>query len=362
MKKACMPRMSPSLVLASSLLLAQAAAQAQMPAAGAAHLPDTVCRTPGKAVDETGYVTIGGIEQWVRIKGSSCSNPIVLMVHGGPGNPTTPWADAVYQAWEKDFTLVQWDQRGAGMTWRRNPLADDVPLRVEQLRDDGLEVARYAARRFGKRQVILMGGSWSSVLGVHMAKAGPALFCGFLTSSQVVGPLPAQASLDATLALARAAGDQDSVAKITALGALPWTDPRAPGIFRRVMRKYERLRTEPVPKAWTVNAPAYATLAYDADYTAGEDYSWLQFVGLKGDGIASRIDLYKLGPAFAMPVYMVQGQEDLLTMPAPSKRYFDFIQAPRKDYVLVPRAGHDPNPPMVDAQYRLLKEHLSSCP
>jgi len=361
MKKAGMPRMSFPLVLAASLLLAQAPAHAQAPAAGVARLPDTVCRTPGKAVDETGYVAIGGIEQWVRIKGSSCSNPIVLLVHGGPGNPTTPWADTVYQAWEKDFTIVQWDQRGAGMTWRRNPLKDDVPLRVEQLRDDGLEVARYAARRFGKRQVILMGGSWSSVLGVHMAKAGPDLFCGFLTSSQVVGPLPAQDSIDAALALARAAGDQESIAKLTALGPLPWTDPRAPGILRRVIRKYERLRTEPVPKAWNDYAAAYATPEYEADYTAGEDYSWLQFVGLKGDGIVSKIDLYKLGPAFAMPVYMVQGQEDLLTMPAPSKRYFDFIQAPRKDYVLVPRAGHDPNPPMVDAQYRLLKERLANC-
>ena len=361
MTKAPMPRMPLLVALASSLLLAQPQVQAAAAAATAARLPDTVCRTAGKAVDEKGYLTIGGIEQWVRIKGSSCANPIILMVHGGPGNPTTPWADNVYQPWEKDFTIVQWDQRGSGMTYRRNPLKDDVPLRVEQLRDDGLEMARHAARRFGKRQVILMGGSWSSVIGVHMAKAGPDLFCGFLTSSQVVGQLMDQDSIDATLALARAAGDQESIAKVEALGPLPWTDPRAPGIIRRVIRKYERLRTEPVPKAWTVNAPEYATSEYEADYTAGEDYSWLQFVGMKGDGIASKIDLYKLGPAFAMPVYMVQGQEDLLTMPAPSKRYFDFIQAPRKEFVLVPRSGHDPNPPMVDAQYKLLKQRLGDC-
>lgn len=362
MKKACMPRMFLPLVLAASLLLAQAPAQAQAPAAGAARLANTLCRTPGKAVDEADYVAIGGIEQWVRIKGSSCSNPIVLLVHGGPGNPTTPFADNYYKAWENDFTIVQWDQRGAGMTFKRNPLTDDVPLMIEQLRDDGLEMARYARHRFGKRQVILVGGSWSSVLAVHMVKADPALFCGVVSNSQVVAePLPDQASLDATLALARAAGDSDAIARIEALGPLPWTDPRAFGIFRRVIRKYENARTEPVPKAWFASRPEYATPEYEAAYTAGEDYSWLQFVGLKGDGIASRIDLYKLGPKFAVPFYMVQGQEDLLTMPASSKRYFDFIQAPRKDYVLVPRAGHDPNPPMVEAQYRLLRERLGNC-
>jgi len=327
------------------LLLLHHAAQAQ------------ACTTPGRAIDDKGFVSIGGIEQWVRIKGSSCANPIVLIVHGGPGNPTTPWADNVYKAWEKDFTIVQWDQRGAGKTFGRNPVKDEEPLVVERLRDDGVEVARYAARRFGKRKVILMGGSWSSVLGVYMARSNPEMFCGFVSSSQVVGNAVSQrGSYDATLALARAAGDADSVSKLDAIGPPPWADPRSPGIIRRIMRKYEALSTEPAPKAWWTPAPEYATPKDEADYTAGEDYSWLQFVGLKGDGISSKIDLYKLGPKFELPIYMVQGEQDLLTMPEPGKRYFDFIQAPHKEYVLVPRAGHDPNPPMVAAQYRLLKK------
>jgi hypothetical protein len=73
--------------------------------------------------------------------------------------------------------------------------------------------------------------------------------------------------------------------------------------------------------------------------TAGEDYSWLQYVGMKGDGIASKIDLYKLGPKFGVPFYKLQGQEDLLTMPEPSKRYFDFIEAPSKEFLLVRARG-----------------------
>lgn len=210
-------------------------------------LPDTVCTTAGQPVDDQGFVRIGGIEQWVRIKGSSCANP-----------------------------------------------------------------------------------------------------------------LPTRESIDATLALARAAGDTASVDKIEALGPLPWTNPRSTGIFRRVIRKYEGLRTEPVPAAWTGLSPEYLTAQYEADYTAGEDYSWLQFVGLKGNGIASKIDLYQLGPRFEMPFYMVQGEQDLLTMPAPSKRYFDFIEAPHKEFVLVPRTGHDPNPPMVATQLQLLKK-IGNC-
>lgn len=357
--------MHPNFLKIALALVAVALAQASRsatPATVASGPPqDTRCSGAGQPVDEKGFVPIGGIEQWVRIKGSSCANPVVLLVHGGPGNPTTPFADQVYRAWEKAFTIVQWDQRGAGMTYGRHPLGDEVPLRIEQLRDDGLEVARYAARRFGKRRVILLGGSWSSVLGVHMAKTEPALFCGFVSSSQVSGPLPDQASIDATLALARAVGDQASIDKVRSLGPLPWTDPRAFGVFRRVIRTYERSRTAPLPPDWKVISPDYATPRAEADYTAGEDYSWLQFVGLHGDGIASKIDLYKLGPKFELPFTMVQGEQDLLTMPAPSRRYFDFIQAPHKEFVTVAHAGHDPNPPMVEAQYRVLRRMAPSC-
>jgi pimeloyl-ACP methyl ester carboxylesterase len=226
-----------SLVLIHTPAIAKGGMKGAFPGPG--WLPDSVCTTPGKAVDEKGYVRIGGIEQWVRIKGSSCANPIVVLVHGGPGNPTTPFADKFYPSWEKDFTIIQWDQRGAGMTYGRNPVTDDVPLVIEQLRDDGIEVARFAAKRFGKSRVILLGGSWSSILGVQMVKAEPRMFCGYISTSQVVGPLPTRHSIDATLALARAAGDYESVAKIEALGPLPWTNPRYPGIFRRVIRKYE---------------------------------------------------------------------------------------------------------------------------
>jgi pimeloyl-ACP methyl ester carboxylesterase len=347
-----------ALAALASLASAPMAAVAQ-PVAGA--LLDTVCTTASTPLDDKGFVRINGMEQWVRIKGSSCANPIIVLIHGGPGNPTTPFADNVYKDWEQHYTIVQWDQRGSGMTYGRTPLADDVPLRIEQLRDDGLAVARFAAKRFGKRQVILMGGSWSSVLGVHMVKTDPAMFCGYISSSQLVNEFRQRGSYDATLARARAASDADSIAKLDAIGPPPWTNPRNAGILRRVIVKYERLVTTPAPKSWWATSPEYATAKAEADYAAGEDYSWLQFVGLHGDGIASTIDLYQLGPKFAVPFYMVQGAEDLLTMPESSKRYFDFIEAPRKQFVLVPAAGHDPNPPMVEAQYKLLREQLGTC-
>src|ERR1039458_5251176 len=69
---------------------------------------------PAKGVDEASYVSIGGIEQWVTIRGEDRSNPVLLFLHGGPGDVTNPWSFATVAPWEAHFTVVQWDQRGAG--------------------------------------------------------------------------------------------------------------------------------------------------------------------------------------------------------------------------------------------------------
>lgn len=315
------------------------------------------CRTPGQPIDESGFITIGGIRQWVTVEGRDCANPVVLIVHGGPGNPNTPFAHALFGEWAKDFTVVQWDQRGSGKTYGANKPAEDEPLTLQRLTADGVEMARYATQRFGKRKVIIMGGSWGSALAVNIAMAAPDLFSAYVGTAQLVNyQLDMAASYAKTLGLARAAGDTESIGKLEDLGAPPWTNPRAFGILRRITRKYEGLATDAPPKGWFTFGPGYDTPAYETDYTAGEDYSFLNFVGLAGDGMGPKIDLRKLGMAFAMPVYMLQGEADLVTPPEVSKAYFDDLTAPKKAFVPLASTGHDPNQTMIDAQLAALEQ------
>lgn len=314
------------------------------------------CEDPSKPIDEQGFVPINGIEQWVTIKGERCGNPVLLMVHGGPGNPLTPYAHKLFGPWEKDFTMVHWDQRGAGMTYGRKPPREDEPLTMEQLTADGIAVAEYAIRHLGKRKLLLWGSSWGSMLGIQMAHARPQLFDAYVGAVQVVDYKSNEAAFyDGLLRATRANGDTESLAKLEALGTPPWKDPRAFGIARRIDRKVEAALTDPAPKSWWRPAPLYSTPKYEADYEAGEEYSFLQFVGYKGDGMFSRYDLARMGKRFALPVYFVMGQEDLLSSAAVARRYFDTIEAPAKDFIVVPRTGHDPNEAMLAAQYQVLQ-------
>lgn len=317
------------------------------------------CRAPGQTVDESGYVRIGGIQQWVTIAGQDCANPVVLIVHGGPGNPNTPFAQNLFGPWTKDFTVVQWDQRGAGKTYEANPPAEGASLTIEQLAGDGVEVARYITQRLGKRKVILMGGSWGSALAVHIAKAQPDLFHAYVGTAQLVSYADdVKLSYTRTLELARAASDVETIDKLEKLGPPPWTNPRAFGILRRATRKYDALKTDPAPAGWFKSAAGYDTPAYEAAYEAGEDYSFLQFVGLAGDGMGPRIDLRKLGTRFEMPVYLLQGDEDLVTPPEISRAYFESLTAPAKAFIRLPRTGHDPNRAMIDGQLDVLETRV----
>ena len=347
------------LMLAVSLLLAPSAALAAAPMQDPG-LP----RCPAKGpITGAGFVAIGGIDQWLTIDGSSCDKPVVLFISGGPGNPMSPFSRAIYGGWTKDFTIVQWDQRGAGMTFARNPGTVSSPLTMDRMAADGIAVAQHLARRLHTRKIFLVGGSWGSALGVHMAKRRPDLFRAYIGIAQIIRhPDNARASVAATRALAAAAGDSKTVATLDALGPLPWPNPRNFGILRRATRAYEAPRTDPAPAAWWVPAPSYTTPTAQAAYEAGEEYSYLQFVGMHGDGMLSAIDLPRLGRRFDLPVYLVQGSEDLVTVPALSKAYFDSIVAPRKNYVLLQRTGHDPNPAMENEVYCLLQAELRASP
>lgn len=317
------------------------------------------------AVQEQGYIPLNGIEHWLTVQGDDCRNPVLLFIHGGPGNPMSPFAEKVYGDWARHFTLVQWDQRGAGRTYARNlPVRElepeefeRTPLTLALMAQDGIAVAEYLQRRLGHAKLILTGSSWGSALAVEMAHQRPDLFHAYLSVAQLVGPADLQASYALAAQRASELGDAAAQATLQRLGPPPWKDPRSFGQLRRLIRGYEARRTEPGP-AWRP-APAYATPEDEAALEAGEDFSFLKFVGYRADGMLWRLDLATQRTQFKLPVILVQGEEDLLTPPAVTRAYFERLTAPYKKLVTVPRAGHDPNGPLLATQLQLLKDEIT---
>lgn len=319
-------------------------------------------------IEDGRFVTLGGIEQWVTIKGDRRDLPIVLFLHGGPGNPTSLWSESLYAGWSRSFTLVQWDQRCAGRSYARNlPVEEELSLElfyateltVDRLTRDGIELAEYLIRTLGQERIILTGTSWGSVLGLHMIKARPDLFHAYVGVSQLVSYADGLArGYDRVLALAREQADADAVAELESLGPPPWENPRSFGRFRRVIRRYEAARTSPAVELEVVD-PVYETNDYRAAYAAGEELSFLKFVGLKNDGMAAGIDFLRADPRYDVPIFLIQGEEDLLTVPEVTEAFYERIEAPAKALIRVPAAGHDPNVAMLKAQFDVLADRIA---
>nr|WP_294950264.1 alpha/beta hydrolase [uncultured Mucilaginibacter sp.] len=316
-------------------------------------------------INEKRFININGIEQWVTIKGDS-SKPVILFVHGGPGSPLSPYADAIYSGWEKDFVLVQWDQRGAGKTFGRTAPAELSPdylashiLTAEQIVNDGISLVEYLEKYLHKQKVTLFGSSWGSVIAAQMAVKQPDLFTAYVGHSQVVNP--AENFLKAyqkVSGLAKATNDQQSLDMLAAIGAPPYERAQAAGKLFRIIKKYERLASTPAPEAWWKMAPEYDNKEDNQHREDGDDYSFLSFVGDAKMGVrsmAAGINLANNNYVFKIPVYLIQGEEDILTSKEVSQAYFDKIVAPRKQFIIIKKAAHGFDESVVKEQLRLFK-------
>jgi pimeloyl-ACP methyl ester carboxylesterase len=290
-------------------------------------------------IDERRYVRIGGVEQWITIRGHDRDNPAVLILHGGPGAPVSPLPGHFLQ-WERYFTVIQWDQRGAGKSYSPSQAVPSIELMVQ----DALDVSEYARGRLHRNKISLVGHSWGSVLGIRMIRTRPQIFNAWVGTGQIVNMQRNEVVAYAgVLAKARARGDKDGVDALEKSGPPPYGHIRQMGTQRRWAMQYEPgLRYGPIgPKglfAELLTAPDYSfkdLVNYFRGVIAGDD-----FFGQSLDGPLMGVDLPALGTDFSIPFFVVEGAEDDITPASLAKAYFDHISAPRKAFLLMQDAGH----------------------
>jgi pimeloyl-ACP methyl ester carboxylesterase len=323
------------------------------------HLAAQVARVhTAEGISEQMFVQIGGIPQWITIKGEDRDNPVVLFVHGGPGDALSPYADSRYAGWGKSFTLVQWDQRGAGRTFMKNGPSIEPTMTVERMAQDGIEVAEFLTRHLHQRKIIILGGSWGSILGIYMAHVRPDLFYAYVGSAQMVNwQEDLSASYARVLGMGRAAGDQEAIAALTAIGPPPWHSIAKWPVYRKWERIYQAKLVTAPPNPATIS-PEYASPEDQAQYAEADDFSFMHFWGGTLSGPLTKVDLPALGKTFAILIFIIQGQEDLTADPELAKAYFDSIKAQSKQFYLVPGTGHEDSTTSLALTLKVLIEQV----
>jgi len=273
------------------------------------------------------YTSIGGIEQWIEIGGDSPDNPVLLFLHGGPG-ASSRFAAMALKPWQRHFTVVHWDQRGAGRTLARNGEAGCGRLTIERMIADAIEVSEYLTNHLGKDKIILLGHSWGSVLALNMIRRRPELFAAYVGTGQVVNMRRNEEfNYMRQLAQARAAGNEQAVAALEEIGPPPYQD-RAK---IRLLREWADVAASGTGDDPRPRPPARPTNLTPEDIQlipAGFLFSGNQlFEEL------CEIDLSALGLDFPIPMFCFMGAEDQQTAFALAEAWFASLNAPRKAFV-----------------------------
>jgi pimeloyl-ACP methyl ester carboxylesterase len=292
--------------------------------------------TSPDGVDEARYVAIGGIDQWITIRGWDRANPVLLFLHGGPGDPTNPWSFMFFAPWEKQFTIVQWDQRGAGRTLQKSGPGIAPTIILDRMVRDGIELSEYLCTYLRKRSIVILGHSFGSVLGVLMARARPERFAAYVGTGQVGNASRNYfVAYDALVVKARALGNKQALDELESVGPPPY----ASGAGYRVQWKWS-----------TIFEGADKFLAGNIGRTLVAPRGSAQDVVNDADGMVGSADRLvpqtqslgpeELGLVFHIPIFFIQGAEDFTTATSLAKEYFDALAAPRKAFVTIPNGGH----------------------
>jgi pimeloyl-ACP methyl ester carboxylesterase len=285
-----------------------------------------------QSIDESGFVPIGGIDQWIAIRGQDDRNPLILFLHGGPADAESPFLRE-FVPWEHDFTVLNWDQRGSGKTYGENGPATPG-MTVERMADDAVEVAQYALKKLKKPKLILLGHSWGALLGLYAVAQRPDLFYAFVGTGQPVNwTLTIEDRERWARKQAVAEHDTAAIQALDSIAALPVSD------MNRVMASNKW--------RWSSSDAQYLTIERDfigpAPFpTEGNVANWLagqDFTGPKLWPTIVNFDARKQFPKIPIPFFVIEGRDDHAVSFEAAKTYVKQVRAPIKAFIPID-GGH----------------------
>lgn len=293
----------------------------------------------GSVAELTG-VDIGTHQAKLMIRGHSTDNPVLLFLAGGPGGSEYGAMRRHLAELERHFTVVTWDQRGAGTAY--SELDPTGTVSPEGAVSDTIAVTEYLRDRFGQQTIYLLGQSWGSTLGVLAVQQRPDLYAAFIGTGQMVS----QSATDRifyrdTLAWAQRTGNDELASELLASGPPPYED----------MLRYEAALSheqDVYPYDHSANSEGSGQMS---ENLLVEEYALIDQIHVLGafmDTFAAlypqlqEIDFRRTATDFSVPVFFVQGAHEADGRALPFNEWYPMIDAPIKDRVVLETSGHRP--------------------
>lgn len=295
------------------------------------------------SLSEKVFLTINGVDQGMFIRSADPTHPVLLYLHGGPGMPMRFLEQRYPTGLERDFTVVWWEQRGAGLSY--DPGMAPETMTVPRLVADTVAVADAMRARFGKDKIYLMGHSWGSFIGIQAAAKAPDRFHAYIGVAQVTDQLQSERlSYDFMLDAYRAQGDLKMARQLEA--AFEMTVPLPQPYMALRDAAMHRLGVGTTREMRSVISGVFLPVWMDRGYTLSEKLGvwrgkWSEASARLWNEVLAT-DIRKVVPKLEIPVYFLHGIDDYTVSGVLAKAYLDQLEAPLKGFYTYLHSAHSP--------------------
>ena len=290
------------------------------------------------SISELKSVQINGEDLTVLIRGTDKDNPVLIFVHGGPCCSEIPYVRKYQGELEKDFTIVHYDQRGSGKSYKADK--DYSTTTAETHVDDLIALTEYVEDYLNKDKVILAGHSFGTYIATQAAALRPDLYEAYVGIGQMSDTIKSELyTLDTLIAIAEEDGEKTAAAELRDLKLSIQNGDRI--VPRDYVRRYGYAARKIDDNLDYVLAFLFGT-EYNLRDAAGFYMASAKYQDqLVMEGLNHPIT--EIVTSLDIPVYFVMGKYDGMTSPEAAKEYLDSLGGEgTKEFVIFDESAHYP--------------------
>ncbi len=318
-------------------------------------------KVPENSIASLERVRLGGVDQWLVIRGRNVNNPVLLFLSGGPGGSELGRVLHFNRALEDNFVVVVWEQRGCGKSYPAiNPKS---ALTVDQYVSDVIELTGILRERFGQDKIYLMGHSWGTIIGVRAVQERPELFHAYIGTGQMVNVRETDQTIYRMLVqYANEKGDTVYAQELSNLGQPPYYGSNPIMQYKQVLGREYGIFEEP-----NIKSEAYKREGDLMGQAFIPEYGWLDRVGFMLGAMDTfnavfpqlqEFDFRTDALDFQVPVYFILGRHDINATYWLAEEYFQMLRAPSKQIYIFEDSGHGMLWQEVDEFHRIMVEDV----
>ncbi|HHT97359.1 MAG TPA: alpha/beta hydrolase [Clostridiales bacterium] len=303
-------------------------------------------------------VIIGGINQYICIRGRNIENPVLLFLHGGPGDAMLPVMTGINQDLEDDFIVVNWEQRGAGKSYYPFKKSDEIDVNI--FISDTYELTKLLLKRFNKEKIYIMGNSWGTAIALQAVQKYPKHYYAYIGVGQVVH-MKENERLTYEYTLNQAFLNKDKKA-----------EKQLKDIGEDYFNRSDWLKCLLLQRKYLVKygGALYGQSNYrylEKHFLSSPEYSLVDILKrLRGSKQSLQmlwlkfleVDLFKTATQFEIPIYFIEGKYDYNAPTVLVSQYYESIKAPKKELIWFEKSAHFPQWEEPKRFYTILRDKI----